>query len=406
MRVLNRYGKRNRRYRKRGQNRMQQGKGALRTEQRNRYKCIGFILVSILITRVVFYVICSVKFGSWSFQSFLTHADLWDAEWYRRIATEGYPSSATATASWPFFPLYPLTAKAVAALTGGNLDLAGFLVSNVCYGIACLYSYRYIMLTRENEEEAYFYIALMTYGACGFYDSILYTEAMYLMFLTMCWCYLKEGRYLRMGICGALMSATRNTGVFFVFVVILHELQVWRRQRRENGERMNFIGFFRTSFSNERLVLGTMLVPSGLFAYMYYLYCRTGDGLAFVHIQKAFMLDTRPGMIQVWLRVFRLYAGQLWVYAYLIGLLLVLALILANRRGDETVWGLLNWVIPQQRGLGSLQRYFHTCVVVELTFSDYCMRLGRRARTAILIVMFLLECVLMSMWLDGNGLLV
>ncbi len=385
---------------------MRQGKGALRTEQRNRYKCIGFILVSILITRAVFYVICSVKFGSWSFQSFLSHADLWDAEWYRRIATEGYPSSATATASWPFFPLYPLTAKAVAALTGGNLDLAGFLVSNVCYGISCLYSYRYIMLTRENEEEAYFYIALMTYGACGFYDSILYTEAMYLMFLTMCWCYLKEGRYLRMGICGALMSATRNTGVFFVFVVILHELQVWRRQRRENGERLDVIGFLRTSFSNERLVLGTMLVPSGLFAYMYYLYQRTGDGLAFVHIQKAFMLDTRPGMIQVWLRVFRLYAGQLWVYAYLIGLLLVLALILANRRGDETIWGLLNWVIPQQRGLGSLQRYFHTCVVVELTFSDYCMRLGRRARTAILIVMFLLECVLMSMWLDGNGLLV
>lgn len=365
-----------------------------------------FILFSIGATRLIFYLIYALKFQDLSFAGFLRHVDLWDAEWYRGIATEGYPSSATGTASWAFFPLYPLTVRVVSAAFGGNLDLAGYLVSNVCYAIACGYSYRYILITRRKEEEAYFYIALMTWGICGFYDAILYTEAMYLMFLTMCFCYLKEEKFLKMGICGLMMSATRNTGVFFVFVVVLDRFRHWQEEQKNAGKGTDFAGFLKASFGNERLVFGTMLIPAGMFTYMYYLFLRTGDGFAFMHIQKAFMQDTRPGIVQVWARTFRLYAGQAWVYAYLAGLILVLALILANRRLDETVWGILNWLIPQQRGLGSMQRYFHTCVVVELTFADYCMKLKRWMRVGILILMFLAECLLMSMWMDGNGLLV
>ena len=365
-----------------------------------------FILFSIAATRLIFYLIYVLKFQDYSFTGFLQHVDLWDSEWYRSIATKGYPSSATKTASWAFFPLYPMVVRAVSFLFGGNLDFSGYLVSNLCYAVACGYSYRYILETRRNEEEAYFYIALMTWGACGFYDAILYTEAMYLMFLTMCFCYLKEGKFLRMGICGLLMSATRNTGVFFVFVVVLDRFWRWKEREKTAGRKMDFIGFLKESFGNERLVLGTMMIPAGMFAYMYYLFLRTGDGFAFIHIQKAFMQDTRPGIIQVWARIFRLYAGQAWVYAYLVGLILVFLLILVNRRLDESVWGILNWLIPQQRGLGSMQRYFHTCVVVELTFADYCMKLKRWMRVCILVLMFLAECLLMSMWMDGNGLLV
>lgn len=368
------------------------------------WEIVIFTAVSIMTTRLIFFLIYAVKFQNTDFSGFLGHVDIWDAGWYREIAETGYPETAAGTSSWAFFPLFPITVRMISMLTGMDVDHAGFLASNICYFIACLYSYHYILTTRRNEEEGWYYIALMTWGICGFYDGILYTEAMYLMFLTMSFCYLKDRQFIRMGVCGALMSATRNTGVFFVFVILSDQIHEWRLQRKRDPQFA--VGLLPYLLSQGKLVLGTMMVPAGLFAYMQYLYLHTGDGFAFVHIQKAFMKDTRAGIVNVWLRVFRLYRGQVWVYAYLAALILILILILLNRRNDERIWGVLNWLIPQQRGLGSMQRYFHTCVVVELTFCDFCMKWKRWVRILILILLFLANCVTMNMWLDGNGWLV
>lgn len=366
-------------------------------------KVMLFIIGSIVITRIIFYLLYVMRFGDFSIMGFLLKIDNWDAVWYKSIVTDGYPSFATGQASWAFFPLYPLTVRALIFVTGINIDLAGFVVSNLCYFVSCIYAYRYIMKTRKSQEEAVFYLALMTFGVCGFYETIMYTEAMYLMFLCMSFYYLEQDEYLKMGICGILMSATRNTGVFFVFAVLFHWISVYRQK---NAEDRNPVSFIRTTLDNSSLVLGTMMVPAGLFAYMYYLWKRVGDPLAFVHIQKAFMLDTKPGIVDVTIRAFRLYGGQLWFYGYLTGLLLVLIMICTNRKNSERVWGIINWFVPLQRGLGCMHRYLHIALVVELTFSDYCMKIKRRYRILILCLMFVAETVLMIMWLDGNGWLV
>lgn len=364
----------------------------------SRTQLIIYIAAMIVISRAAFFLLYVWHLDGSTFQGFLESINIWDSNYYKMIVTDGYPESATAQSSWAFFPLYPLTVRLVTKLTGMNIDLAGFLISNICCFVSCIYSYLYIMETRKNAEEALFYLALMVMGVCGFYESIMYTEAMYLMFLSMCFYYMEKDSYLVMGVCGALLTATRNTGVFFVFAILfywIHKIQA-----------KSFKEFVIRTFSNSRLVLGTMMVPLGMFLFMYHLWNLTGDPLAFVHIQKAFMQDTKPGMFNVFARAVDLYGGQLWFWGYVIGLLLILVMLCTLKKNSERVWGIINWIIPFQRGMGCQQRYLHIDIVTELCFSDWCMKLKRRWRIVILAVMALAELVLMIMWLDRNGFLV
>lgn len=365
-------------------------------------KAVLFSFISVIITRIAFYLLYVIHCGDNSFSGFLARINFWDAIWYKSIVTEGYPAMATGQASWAFFPLYPLTVRVFHVLLGTGIDLTGFMISNICCFISCIYSYRYIMYTRKNHEEAIFYLAIMLYGVCGFYESIMYTEAMYLMFLSMCFYYMSQEKYILMGISGILMSATRNTGVFFVFAVLFF----WIHQYMEQNSKPCIKEFIKKTANNESLISGTLMIPMGLFLYMFYLWKHVGDPLAFVHIQKAFMLDTKPGIISVVIRAVQLYGNQLWFYAYMIGLFAVLIMICTGKKSDEKIWGIINWFIPLQRGLGCMHRYLHIALTVELVFSDYCMKAGKKIRYLILILMVIAEGVLMLLWLDHNGWLV
>jgi hypothetical protein len=54
----------------------------------------------------------------------------WDSNWYGRIAQQGYEYLPDKPSSVAFFPLYPICLRAVGAMTGAQVTLAGFLVSN------------------------------------------------------------------------------------------------------------------------------------------------------------------------------------------------------------------------------------------------------------------------------------
>lgn len=370
-------------------------------------RVVLWIAGSVVATRVLFYLIYCIQFRDSSFSGFLGAINIWDANWYRLIVERGYEASATGTASWAFFPLYPLTVRALVSITGLSIDAAGFLISNVCCIIGSVYGWKYCAASRRDEREADFYTLLMIWGVCGFYETLMYTEAMYLMWLSMCFYYLNRKSYLKMGICGALCSGTRNTGVFFVICILFAVIRDWREEHPEQKAAGRSIAvFFRDELQNARLVLGTMLVPLGMFLYMGYLDRLLGDPLAFVHIQKAFMQDTKPGFVAVFARAFRLYSSQAWFWLYLLLLLMMLGMLLWNKRNDEKWWGVINWFVPLQRGMGCMHRYLHMSVVAELTFSDLCMRFRRRIRVVILVLCFLAECVLMQQWLAGNGWLV
>jgi hypothetical protein len=70
---------------------------------------------------------------------------MWDASWYRQIATEGYPSELPTGPDgrvlqnpWAFFPLYPLLARGVMTLTGAPWHVAAPTLALVLGAAAAL----------------------------------------------------------------------------------------------------------------------------------------------------------------------------------------------------------------------------------------------------------------------------
>lgn len=211
-------------------------------------------------------------------------ANLWDNEWYKTIIVDGYDVVPTKhpkgdAAIWAFFPLDSCIVRWVWNTFSISLCNAAFLTNTFFLILAIAVATSYIMETRGNREIAVGFAVISAFGPYTLFYSSFYTESLY-VFLTFCTYYcLKKHKYIAMGVSGALLSATRNTGVLFVFVI----LTVIIKERWEG----NFKEFVTDILLDGKLILGTSLVPLGLFSYMRYLGNLMGDPLAFVHIQRA-----------------------------------------------------------------------------------------------------------------------
>lgn len=82
-----------------------------------------------------------VPIPMWTDQSvdYLDMTNLWDADWYRTIAEEGYPDTLPRAVDgqvqqnpWAFYPLFPLVCRVVMSLTGLSFPLVGSTIALLC----------------------------------------------------------------------------------------------------------------------------------------------------------------------------------------------------------------------------------------------------------------------------------
>jgi hypothetical protein len=195
----------------------------------------------------------------------------WDSYWYLDIAQNGYylrgPESL---ANVVFFPLYPLLVRAMGSLVGGDLVLAGWIVSSVFLALSIF------MLTRLTQE---FHpeldpklpaVFLLVYPTAFFLNAV-YTESLFLFLsLAVVYCTLKRN-FLLAGIWSAFASATRMPGLFLCLLVLIEFIQAygWR-------------GLF------SRRVWPLALAPLGTLAFFLYLWAAFGDFFIFLKVESAF----------------------------------------------------------------------------------------------------------------------
>jgi hypothetical protein len=210
---------------------------------------------------------------------YVTATCVWDCYWYGDIALKGYQAypeqlnfgGPAGIANWAFFPLYPLFIGLLQRVTSIGPAMLGAIVSPLLTLTAVLLSWPLF----NGDRRAYWLFAvLLLVGPFSFYFSILYSESLFLCLTVLAFVQLRRRDYLGAGLAGALLSATRIVGVLFVFSIVIAAY----RQHREEG------GGFR---SFRRAVLGVLLAPLGLLAFMVLLHQVTGDALAFAHIQRA-----------------------------------------------------------------------------------------------------------------------
>ena len=205
------------------------------------------------ITRVV---------GPSGFLSYWAH---WDGAWYSEIATEGYDNRLPMSAA--FFPIFPMLLRLGTAV-GGGPALWGVLISLVATPFAMYFLYG-VAEKLQGVKPARIAVIAFAFFPTAFFLNAAYTEALFAAFTTgSFWAAYVRRDLLLAGILGALAAATRNFGVFLL-IPLGYE---WLRHRREFG----WSGVWKIG-----------LVPTGLVAYIVFLWDRFGYPLLFFSAQRS-----------------------------------------------------------------------------------------------------------------------
>lgn len=283
----------------------------------------------------------------------------WDCAWYRTIAEGGYdlgPGTRLrpGAANWAFFPLSPMIAGALSRITAIPADVGGFALSNIYATLAAIAARP---LFDGNAKAYWLYVVMLLAGPFSFLFSSLHTEALFILLSTLALVALRHSDPLAGGIWTALLSATRLTGVLMTVSILVARIA---DHLREGVRPRDIAG---RVFADGRLVLGLAIAPLGLFLYALYLRLHTGDGLAFLHIQRAWgrslgnPLDTLAELTRL---TFPLSPASMivgtWLLAAFAGLALSVVLAV-RRRYAEAAFCALCILVSLSGGATSMVRF-------------------------------------------------
>jgi hypothetical protein len=250
----------------------------------------------------------------------------WDASWYLVIAHYGYaPQLGSFTSARDaFFPLYPLGLSALTHI-GVQPVLAGVLVSLAAFGPALYGIHRLTALEfgstlrRGGADVARLTVLVTALAPMAFFFSAVYSESLYLALSVGVFWFARHGRWVWVGVLGALAAATRSAGIVLVVPVLLLYLYGPREDRAPefvtDGARRAWSSArarlvhpdwravwarIRPRYRLRRDVLWLALMPVGLGAYMAYLWLAGGDGLAPFHVQEIWQRHFAGPYLGVW----------------------------------------------------------------------------------------------------------
>lgn len=164
---------------------------------------------------------------------YLTFIDRWDAGWYERIYDGGYPTviprNADGTAQpnqWAFYPVFPLLARGLAAVTGWGWPAAGAIVATVAGLAAVLVIYRLFRHVAAPSTASWGVGFFATFPLSPVLQ-VPYAESLGIFFLAAALHLLIKGNYWAAMPMVVLLCLTRPAGAPFAAVVLGHLLLRW-----------------------------------------------------------------------------------------------------------------------------------------------------------------------------------
>ena len=334
-------------------------------------------------------------------KSIFTLLNQWDAGWYGSIIEHGYvtepiiSSWETPVPDWTFFPLYPLVIRYFNLITGIKIEIAGVLVSTLFLAVALYFVINYLEMTRKSPSSIIAPI-LLAFGPYSFYFSSLYTESLYIMLIAICFYYLEKENWIICGAFGALLSASRPTGVLILFPVLIKIFLIYRKQ----GIPLKSI-LSSWLKENEKL-LSLMLIPVGLFAYMTFLYFHTGDPLAFSRAQIGWGRENMNPIIVL----YNSFSWNKYLSSWaLLGLVISFYLIRVKRY-TEGVFAFLSIIIPLSSSVISIPRFFIGSLVLVYGLADIILQYFPNMKWIVIILICQFSVILLWAWYSSDGLLI
>jgi dolichyl-phosphate-mannose-protein mannosyltransferase len=218
--------------------------------------------------------------GVWSAGPSWYHQLLqWDSEWYFKIVTDGYRYNGDPTIQQNivFYPLYPMLARGLAAISGISAPNALLLVANISGFCAILLLFK---LVREEfrDDLGLASVALLSFFPASVLLSAGYTESLELLLIVSFFLVLKQKRFLSAAFLAGLAVADRSTGILLTPILVF---EMW--------------------FNRHQKALLPAIIPcvviatSGLWLFMIYLWYDFGSPMAFSEGQAAFHQGTTIG---------------------------------------------------------------------------------------------------------------
>lgn len=229
-----------------------------------------FIIWAVAVLIVSFYSFSTLphsnKFEYNFWQSFAN----WDGGHYLGIAKAGYSQSF----QYAFFPLYPLTIKALTFVTGNYL-LSAILISLVSTFLGLNILYKLVSLN-FNKKIAEKVIITLLFFPTSFFLIIAYSEGLFFLLSIYAFYFLRQNKLFWATVAAALASATRLVGLAVVLGLFV---EVWSIQK----------------FSRKNWYL--IFAPLGFLIYCVFVYLQTGDPFYFLTAENHWQRTlTTPGI--------------------------------------------------------------------------------------------------------------
>ena len=154
----------------------------------------------------------------------------WDVCWYEKIAANGYQPTVYGHGIH-FAPLYPVAMRLVSLPLGGNLTLAGLVVSGLAYVAAMSLLYRLVGDDFGRDVAARTTLYLSTFPT-AFFLFVPYTEALFLALALWTLYAARRGAWGWAALAGALIGLARLQGALLALPLAWEALRQWRAERR------------------------------------------------------------------------------------------------------------------------------------------------------------------------------
>jgi hypothetical protein len=237
------------------------------------------------------------------------------------------------------------------------------------------------------------FAGLLLAGPFSFYFAVPYSESLFLLLTVVAFARLGRGDFLGAGLAGALLSATRTVGVLFLGAMLVAAACTLGRRPLAGLK------------APPHIILGLLLGPAGLCAFMAWLYLVSGDALAFAHIQRGWDRVATDPVTALWTAltepIGQVRAAPLMALAALAGLALSAGLAW-RRKLPAAVFCALAIALALTQGVESQLRFVAALAPLNLLLA----RLLARPSTLFwlsLLVFGVLDFVLTLGWMDRQG---
>ncbi|TWX40045.1 hypothetical protein ES689_00670 [Frigoribacterium sp. ACAM 257] len=170
--------------------------------------------------------------------SLLDFTTSWDADRYRTIALQGYPSVLPTDAAgnvlpneWAFLPVFPTLCHLLMVATGLPFSGAALLLSTAFGAGAALVLYR-LVDSAVGHRGAIWAVLLLCFGPLGFLFSVGYAEGLMLFLLFGGVLAMQQRRYGLVLACGVVAAFTRPGALALALALAVHLVVRWRTEGR------------------------------------------------------------------------------------------------------------------------------------------------------------------------------